>query len=263
MRLFGHMVVLSIKRTMTYRTALIAGFVTNLFFGILKASVLVAFYAGSTSVNGLSMNGAITFVGFSQAMIPFLKVFGSSELMRTVYTGKVGSDLLKPVHPYIYWLANDLGDALVNLVGRGILFLVVFRIFFPLDLPQSIQGWLFFGISLALGWLVCFALRFLANLTAFWSPDARGIIRMIFALVQTMSGFLIPLRLFPDWFRQICEMTPFASIINAPMEVYLGILQGTDLLKALAIQGFWFIGLTGLCLWALQAGMKRLVVQGG
>ncbi len=51
-----------------------AGLFTNLFFGILRVSLLIALYQGETSVNGMDVGGAITYVALSQAMIAYLTI---------------------------------------------------------------------------------------------------------------------------------------------------------------------------------------------
>ena len=48
-------------------------------------------------------------------------------------------------------------------------------------------------------------------------PDARGFGRMIFALSQALSGFLMPMALLPDWLQTICYLTPFPMLITTPL----------------------------------------------
>ena len=100
-------------------------------------------------------------------------------------------------------------------------------------------------------------------MAAFWSPDARGIGRLAFGLSWFASGFLMPLRFFPDWFTRVCRWTPFPSMVNTLIEVYLGVLEGPALLGALLAQVAWFISLTIACKLVLRAGVRHLVIQGG
>ena len=73
----------------------------------------------------------------------------------------------------------------------------------------------------------------------------------------------MPLRFFPDWFVRLCKLTPFPSVINTVIEVYLGVLRGPDLVRALGAQVLWFIVLTIACKLVLRAGVRHLVIQGG
>ncbi|HZU87504.1 MAG TPA: ABC-2 family transporter protein [Anaerolineaceae bacterium] len=265
MALFFKLVWTSLKQQTTYRAAIAAGLATNLFFGFLRAAVLIALFASTQTrqMGGMDQVDSINFVAISQAVITFLVIFGNNDLMRTVYSGEVGSDLLKPLSLFTYWMARDLGKALVNLVLRGMLFMLLFSIFYEVRLPQGVENWLAFFISLCLAWLVSFAWRFLVNLASFWTPEAIGIGRAAFAFSQLLSGFYMPLNLLPEWFGKLAAYTPFPSILNTPLQIYLGKLGGADLPGAFFAQFLWFLGLCGLCMLALRAGVRRLVVQGG
>jgi ABC-2 type transport system permease protein len=263
MAFFWRLAVLSLKQEMTYRTAMVAGLATNLFFGFLRAMVLIALYDGRTEVNGLSLEAAITFVGLSQALIIFLRVFGSFDLLQTVYSGDIGSDLLKPISLFKFWLAKDVGRAIFNLVTRGVLFLLLFALFYRILLPSAFANWLFFFLALCVSWLTTFAWRFMVNLSAFWTTDARGVARMAFAFSQFLSGFILPLRLMPDWFYRFCYLTPFPSMLNTPVEIFLGTLTGQEIIFAIASQLGWFVALSAISLLIMRAGLRRLVIQGG
>lgn len=263
MRLFIHIVRLAIQQQLTYRMAILAGLVTNLFFGMLRAYVLIALYQGRGEVNDLTLRGAITYVAFSQGMIAFLTIFGSFDVMQSVYTGSIGSDLLKPISLFRLWMARDIGRSLVNLVGRGVLLMALFVPFFAIALPARAEQWIAMLAAMSLGWLVSFAWRFLVNLSAFWSPDARGIGRIAFTASQLFSGFLMPLRLYPDWFQAVCHLTPFPALFNTSVEAYLGLLSGPHLGWAMLNQLLWFLVLAALAHLVLARGVRRLVVQGG
>ena len=47
-----------------------------------------------------------------------------------------------------------------------------------------------------------------------------------------MSGFFMPLRFMPDWFVRLCDLTPFPSMVNTIVEMYLGLLKGPALGQA-------------------------------
>jgi ABC-2 type transport system permease protein len=260
---FIHLTLLAVKQQTTYRTALLAGLVTNLFFGFLRTFVMIALYNGQTEVNQLPLQSAITYVGLTQAAIAFLNIFGSTDLLKTVISGEISADLVKPVDYFFLWLAKDLGSSLVNFLGRGVLFIAVFIQFNPFIFPPDMRQWVFLVFSLGLSWFISFSWRFLVNLTSFWSQDALGIARIAFTISQFLSGFIMPLRLLPDWFKQLCYFTPFPSIINTPVEIYLGILQEGDMFIAIVMQIFWCIVLVMVSQYILRLGFRRLVIQGG
>lgn len=263
MNLFLRIARLSLRQQSTYRAAMVSGLLTNLFFGFLRAAVVIALYGQKQAVNGLSLRGALTMIALSQSLIAFSMIFGSFDLIRTVYNGSITTDLLKPVSLFTYWLARDTGQAIVRLIWRGLFFMLIFSLFYPLSLPERPEQWLALPFVLVGGWMVSFAYRFLVNLAAFWTPDARGIGRTAFTVSQLCSGFIFPLRLLPDWFSKALAFTPFPSMINTFLEVYVGTTRGAAIWQALLAQLFWFAVLTFLSQAIMRAGIKRLVLQGG
>lgn len=263
MTLFWHTVRLAAQQQITYRAAAFAGLATNFFFGLLRIAVLIALYRGEGEVNGMTMQGAITFVTISQGLITFLSIFGNFDLMNTVYNGSIAADLLRPWSLYTNWMARGFGRALVNLVMRGLLLVLLIAPIYPLVVPATLEQWLGFLLALLLGWQVSFAFTFLVNLAAFWTPDARGFGRLAFILVQLFSGFLMPMRLYPEWFVQLCNLTPFPALFNTSIEVYLGLISGRELWLALFNQVLWIVILAALSQLVLRAGVRKLVIQGG
>jgi ABC-2 type transport system permease protein len=263
MRLFWEISKLSFQRHLTYRAATLAGLVTNVFFGLLRASVLVALYGAREMVAGYSVQDAITYTGLTQAIIAYLTIFGWYEVMNSVHSGQVGADLLKPLNYFAFWQAQDLGRAVVSLLLRGLSIMVIYALIFDITTPTSIGQWLIFAIALLFALLVGFAWRFLVNLASFWTPNAVGVGRFAFGISWVMSGFFMPLRFFPDWFAMLCKLTPFPSMVNTPVEIYLGVSTGWAAAGALLGQLFWWAVLVIIGQLFLQAGVRRLVIQGG
>ncbi len=263
MRLFWELTKLSFQRQLTYRAALVAGLATNLFFGILRASVLVALYGARTEVAGMSIRDAITYTALTQGIITYLSIFGWYDLMNSIASGEVTADLLKPLSYFRFWLAQDLGRAIVAFFLRGVSIMLLYMLIYDITLPHGIEQGLALTAAFSLSWFVSFAWRFLVNLAAFWTPNAKGVGRFAFGIAWVLSGFFMPLRFFPAWFITLCNFTPFPSMVNTNIEIYLGLLTGAALWQALLLQVVWAVGLTLLCQAILRRGVRHLVVQGG
>ena len=138
-----------------------------------------------------------------------------------------------------------------------------FNLIYDLYWPKGIANITVLVISVLLSWLISFSWRFLVNLSAFWTPNARGILRLVFVLSWFFSGFLMPLRFFPDWIVRISFLLPFPHMFNTVIEIYLGILSGEEMIRALLGQFFWVIGLIFLGQIVLRIGVRRLVILGG
>jgi ABC-2 type transport system permease protein len=263
MRLFIKLSRLGFQRQMSYRAATIAGLLTNFFFGLLRAAIMIALYKNQVEVEGMDLAQAITFTAIGQALIGFQSLFHWYEMMQSVYTGEIATDLLKPMGYFRYWLAKDSGRALAALLTRGVTILLAYELVFDLVYPQDLRHWVYLVVVLLLAWLVGFCVRFLANLPSFWVTNARGIGLFVFFSAQALSGFFMPLRFFPEWFQKIAYYTPFPHSVNTIMEVQLGLLSEGEIWQAMGDQLLWIVALLLLIQVVLSAGVRKLVMVGG
>ncbi|NED01498.1 ABC transporter permease, partial [Streptomyces sp. SID6648] len=119
------------------------------------------------------------------------------ELMERIRTGDVAVDLYRPVDLQLWWLAADVGRALFQLLGRGVVPFVFGSLFFPVALPREVSVWAAFLVAVVLAMLVGFALRYLVALSAFWLLDGTGVTQMAWLAGLFCSGMLLPLNVFP------------------------------------------------------------------
>jgi ABC-2 type transport system permease protein len=253
----------SFRRQLTYRAANISGLLTNLMFAFFRASVLIALFNEREAVNGLTVQGAVTYAGLTQTLIGYLSFFHWFDMMQTVYDGQIGADLLRPLNFFTYWLGIDIGRAFGALLIRSLPLFLVFALFYNITLPGSFLQWLAFILSIFFALLISFSWRFMVNLAAFWTPNALGIGRFVFGMSWTFSGFFLPLALFPRWLAQFARLTPFGAGVYIPIEIFLGLITGKELLQGILIQVFWIILLLLLDQWILSRGVRKLVIQGG
>lgn len=263
MRLFWEVTRRALRRTLSYRAATMAGLITNLGFGLLRIAVLLALYGEREAVGNLTVSGAITYAALTQATIAYLNLFGWYDLMNSVHTGEIATDFLKPMRFFTFWLAQDAGRALVAITLRGVLLLLLYELMLDLDYPGTAVQWLLLALAVLLSWLLSFAYRFLINLAAFWSPQARGMIGFAYVIVWFGSGFLMPLNLFPNWVQQALAWTPFPYMIHVVAEIFLGLQTGPQAWLTLAIQAGWAVLFMGLGQLVLKRGVRRLVILGG
>jgi ABC-2 type transport system permease protein len=262
-RLFFEIARRSFARHLTYRAAAVAGLATNFFFGLLRAAVLLALFGEAQEVAGYTQRDAVTYTGLTQAVIAYLGIFGWYDLMRAVHSGEVAADLLRPLNLFTLWLAHDLGRALAALLLRGLGIMLLYALVFDLSAPVGPLAWLALLVAVALSWLVSFAFRFLVNLAAFWTPNALGIGRFFFYLGLFLSGFLMPLDLFPDWLQRAAAVTPFPYMLDTVVGIYLGVTGPSELLGALLLQLAWVLGMMVAAQLLLRSAVRRLVVLGG
>lgn len=263
MRLYWEVARRGFSRYASYRAATLAGLFTNIMFGFMRGYVLLAVLRTRPEVGGFDATDTITYVFLTQGMLAVIMLWGYSEVAMRVRTGDIATDLTRPLDVEGWYLSQDLGRAAYHLFSRGIPPFLVGAAFFALRLPEHAVTVVVFGASLFLAVCVSFALRFLANLTAFWLLDSRGVSAAYGLTANLLSGFLVPVAFFPGWLETLARASPFPSMIQVPIEVFLEKTTGVDVLGVLAMQAFWALALLGLGRWTLAAATRRLVVQGG
>ena len=250
------------RRYAAYPWATAAGVFTNTIFGFLQAYILLAVFRHRSHVGNYDAADTVTYVWLAQALIMTVYIFGWQELALRIRDGSIATDLSRPLDPQRYWLAFDLGRAPYHLFFRGVLPFIIGALAFRLHYPSPFDA-LAFIVSLTLAVVVSLGFRFLYNAAAFWLLDIRGVMTVAITINLFFSGMVMPLSFFPDWLRSLAHALPFASILQTPIDIWLGKHQGANLVGAIGLQVVWAVVLLGLGRIALRSGSRRLVVQGG
>lgn len=250
-------------RYAAYPGATWAGIFTNTFFGFLIAYTLLAVFDQRDSVGSYDARDAVTYTWLAQGMLMTIYIWGWFEVALRVRSGDVATDLQRPLDFQLYWLAQDLGRAGYHALFRGVPPFLVGALVFDVLVPGDPVVWLAFTASLVLAVVVSFAFRFLFNLAAFWLLDYRGAGVLAMVVSTFFSGQIVPLAFFPDWLETLAWALPFAAMVQAPIEVWLGHAQGAELVGLLGLQALWAAILLGAGRAVLAAGMRKLVIQGG
>ncbi len=254
----------SFRRATTYRLATASGAFVNTVFGYIRAAVLVYVAAESGgSVRGLTGQELATFAFLSQGFIAIVGAFRGLDLPERIRSGDIEVDLYRPADLQLWELANWLGSSVLQTLLRGIPPVLLGAIAFDLRWPDPAWHWLVFTVSVLAATLVGFALRFCSNLLAFWLLDVRGTDQMVTIAVTFFAGLLLPINLFPSWLESVARALPFASMIQLPVEIFLGRYDGWGMVWVLGQQLLWGLALLALGRMILGSATRRLVVQGG
>ena len=263
MRLYYEIALRSFRRATTYRSAYIAGILTNAFFGALRSFVYIAIFSAGGSVAGFSVNDAISYSWITQSLISIgAGWIISRELTQSIRTGDVVTDLARPWNFYGYWLSQSLGERGFNLLLRGSLTYLIGVLYFQAHIPTPAQA-LAFAVSVSLAMVLSFAFSFIVNLTAFWLIENSGIMMIANIMLSFFSGFLLPIAFFPPALAAIARVLPFQAISGLPAQIFLGQLQGQALAQTLLLQLFWCIVMVAGGVLLLRAAVQKVVVQGG
>ncbi len=266
-RLYAAVAAGGFRRYATYRGATFAGVFTNTVFGLIIACTYIALWDERPHLGGYDQAQALTFVWVGQAMFSVMMLGVPSgfeaELAERIRSGDIGVDLYRPCDLQAWWLAQDLGRAVFQLLGRGVVPMAVGALVFRLALPTEPWRWLAFLFSVLLGLLVSFGLRYLVALSAFWLLDASGVAQMYGITATFFCGMLLPLNVFPGAFGDVARALPWSALLQVPADVLMGTAGGRGVLGSYLFQAAWAAAILGVGRLLQTVATRRVVVQGG
>ncbi|MFG1670645.1 ABC transporter permease [Streptomyces sp. Y7] len=251
------------RRYATYRVATAAGVFTNTVFGVILVHTYLALWDQKPYLGGYDQAQAVTYVWLGQCLYATLAIQGGGaekDLMERIRTGEIAVDLYRPADLQLWWLAGDMGRALFQMVGRGVVPFLFGAVFFPMALPSDVTLWAAFTVTLLLAAVVSFAIRYLAALSVFWLLDGKGVNQALMITGIFFSGMVLPLNAFPGVFGEVARVLPWAAQIQMPADVLMGERAP---LGAFAFQAVWAVVLLAAGRIVQSAATRRVVVQGG
>ncbi|RFU36587.1 ABC transporter permease [Actinomadura logoneensis] len=252
----------ALRRYSAYPLGSMAEAVTNSFFGVVRAGIVIALWHARPGLGGYDTADAVTYSFLTQSLIGPVQIFGGMELAQRIRSGDVAIDLHRPVNLQAWWLADDVGRAVSTLALRGLPPMLVGGLFFTMRLPGPGEA-AAFTVSVALAVLLSFALRYLITLSQFWTHDERGVQAVTLVLSLFLSGMIVPLVAFPEPLGALARALPCSGLIQVPADVFLGRRAGGALLSGLAFQAGWAAALLAAGGLLTRAAERRLEAQGG
>lgn len=120
-----------------------------------------------------------------------------------------------------------------------------------------------YAISLILGFVVGFFFEASIGMIGFWFLEVTSFLYVVNTLNFFLSGHLFPLDLLPPYWQMLLRCLPFQYLAYFPAMVFLGKIQGQELLVGLLVQFLWAIALIGLARWLYARGLERYSAFGG
>ena len=253
--------------SLQYRTAAIAGIVTQFAWGFMYILAFAAFYESNPAAFPMTFRQTVAYIWMQQAfMALFFVWFFDMGIFEQIESGNVAYELVRPVDLYNKWFTSTAANRLARAVLRCSPILVV-ALVLPLPLRLVLPGdffqltMFFVSITLTLGVVVSF--NMLIYISAFNTINSTGTRIVVAVLSDFLSGGYIPIPFFPDNIRGIIELSPFGAMQNTPLLIFGGYLSGDALVRGIMIQVFWLVVLILAGKMLMQNALKRVVVQGG
>ena len=220
---------------------------------------------GDTSIAGYSYHDFIayyllTMVGRAFSSMPGL----ASGIALQIRNGEIKKFLIQPVDLIGFLLLSRVAHKLVYYTVAAAPFALVFflcRGFFP--------GWpdagtlAAFLLSLLMAFLLGFFLEATLGMIGFWFLEVSSLLFVYMLFNFFFSGHMFPIDMLPGVWGELVELLPLKYLAYFPAAVFLGKIQGAQLVNELSLELFWIVFFIVASRVALYRGYHRYSGYGG
>jgi ABC-2 type transport system permease protein len=181
-------------------------------------------------------------------------VWGFADEVRT---GSLNARLLKPMHPFWHSASTIVVAIPLRMIVLVPLVAAVVLWRPTLLIEPDLVSLLLVVPTLAVAWLLNFAMQAVFGLLAFWFDKADGLWMVFFAAFTFLSGYVAPLALFPEWSQPWVRALPFRAMHGVPTELLSGMLDPMTALVDLGIGVVWLVVTTLVARQLWVHGLRR------
>ncbi|MFM1996984.1 MAG: hypothetical protein RLZZ111_1371 [Planctomycetota bacterium] len=193
-------------------------------------------------------------------------------IARSIRDGSVKKYLVQPVDYVSFLLAARIAHKLVYYAVAIVPFAAVFfvcRAYFP-PIPDAASV-AAFAVSLVLSFLLGFFMEATLGMLGFWFLEVSSIIFAYMLVQYLLSGHMFPIDMLagiPTGFSgvtvaDVVRWLPFEYTAYFPAAVWLGKIQGADLVRSLFVEAAWVVVMACACRLAWWRGTRRYSAFGG
>lgn len=245
-----------------YRAEHIMGIVNTIIQIFVFWEIYRSLYGVKNEIDGISMKMVTTnfILSIGLGAVFFVRDFYLPDKIRD---GSIANELLLPISFKGRMLADNLGNAMFNLIYHFLPAFLVSIMIMGIQSPKTGVNFILFLGSSLLGYGVLWTISFLVQVSSFWLINVWSLVTIKNVLLNVLSGSMIPLWFMPEWMQKILMFTPFPSIYFTPIQIYLGQLTYEEMIKKCLVQIVWIMVLYFIGDYLWEKGKKKLVVQGG
>jgi ABC-2 type transport system permease protein len=253
----------SLQQAVAYRASTIMTMLASLVWVMVLYHVWDSVYGGRNRLAGYTWTDMRTYILVAYSVNALLSFRAVGEMTWTIRSGRIATELTRPADYLAASFARASGQVVIEGLLGGSLALVLGVVVLDAHPPASPAAALGFGLAVVLGFGIKFLIHYLVALLCFVTTNAVGLIWAETAVVSLLSGALVPLAFFPGPMRTVLAVLPFQGIVATPVGIYLGRLDGLDLVTALGVQLVWVIALTVAARLLWRPSIRALDIQGG
>jgi ABC-2 type transport system permease protein len=216
------------------------------------------------SIGGYSYSQFVAYYLLAMVTRAFSSMPGlASGIALEVREGTIKRFLIQPIDMIGFQLLSRVAHKLVYyLVALGP-FALVFYLCRGYFAEVESPPWAAYVLSLVMAFLLGFFLEALIGLVSFWFLEVSSLLFIYMLFNFFCSGHMFPLDILPPWALTVVEIIPLQYLAYFPAAVFLGKIQGPELVQGLWIQFAWVIFFMVVCRIAYHRGLNRYSGFGG
>lgn len=254
-----------IVESLQFRSSIFVTILGNFIYLIITYYLWKAIYASVDSkvINGMSFADTMIYLVLASALFYFMEVYLVWDMGRSIQTGKIVLDLLKPIpyQSFMFWYSSGscLMSFIITFLPTAVLVYIVTKGAIHLGINL-----LFFMAGVVLALLINYFINFIVGTICIHTESIWGVNIMKEVIVLLFSGATIPIAFFPEKLRTLIFYMPFQAIYNTPLRLLITPnMSRQERLQLLLIQLFWVVVLYGISKLFWNISIKKITVNGG
>lgn len=220
---------------------------------------------GEETVGNYTYHNMIAYYLLTMVSRAFSSMPGlASGIARDVRDGTVKKYLIQPIDMLGFLMLNRIAHKLVYYVVAIGPFALVFYI-----CRDYFGGWpdahtlLAYAASLVMALLLGFLLEATIGMISFWFLEVTSLLFVYMLFNFFFSGHMFPIDLLPPFWENLMRLLPLQYLAYFPAAVFLGKVQGDELMTGLWIQFAWIVFFLIASRVAFHFGVRRYAGYGG
>lgn len=187
----------------------------------------------------------------------------TQDVGNDINSGMLSNQLLLPISFFGRLIAREVADKFMNGFLSVIEIVALLLIIQPtIVVPSNVSAVVITIGVILLSFVLHFTISLLISMAGFWTNEVWGLRFIFFIFLESLTGALVPLDLFPAQIAKVLFYTPFAYMFYFPLKVYLQQVSTAQIIEGVAVMSVWAIILSGICMVVWRVGLTKYQGEG-
>jgi ABC-2 type transport system permease protein len=221
--------------------------------------------SGRSEIGGFSRDEMIAYLLLVHISRMFSSMPGlAGGIARDIRDGSLKKYLVQPLdmigYLVSYRAAHKVTYVLASFLPYALLFFLCRGFFHGFPQAATLVG---YAAALILAFVIGFFFEVAMGMVGFWFLEVTSLLWIVNTLNFFISGQMLPLDVLGPFWSGLLKSLPFQYLAYFPALIFLGKVEGTDLIHGLLIELAWAGALIVLCRFLYYRGLRRYSAYGG